>query len=1045
MSQFGQRASFKCAALQHDNLGNMGLKTGFKIGDLVESRSGFQGIGKIVSLDEINSKATVAFFVSPIKHSWRRIDVDLDQLQSAEIYDEASVYLQDKLTGIWRRARYGSKRPDGGHLVLFKRDEPDIVPIADIHVLNLKEDEGLNPSEFLEARYTETPFFSEWRIPFAQSYVEQRAACRSISSILSSSVEIEPHQIAVVRRVLQDNTQRYLLADEVGLGKTIEACLIIREHVLQDEEEAHVLIGVPSGLVDQWRSELVSRFYLGDLLDTRIFVCPHEKVVGALTIEQPTMFVVDEAHQVCPWAWSEDPREKGDFKVLAEGAQKATACLLLSGTPLTGNERNFLAMLHLLSPKSYELTSKGQARFLQRLDERERLGGLYQALVPENDNDTLTDLLDEIGGLFPGDSELQLRLSHARPLVDWQASDEGAERLQAIKDLRTYIGEHYRLHQRMLRNRRADPRIASLFPGLAGVTKLVWEVGAQDLSVGQTLDAVRDEVVCGGAECTTLSAVNYIDWIRAYFCSPSLVGSMARQAMDTRNESSNDWELEWLEGLVNYSAQEQVAKDSVLMSFLNERLADQPNAKFIIFCGEPEIADHVYAFLFAQLEDIVERHSPSGGLLFRDVATTRVLVCDAAGEDGLNLHGGEKIIVHYAIPLSFSRIEQRNGRVNRYSAAIHARPVESVVLVPDRPGLFDEWISVLSESVGIFNRSVASLQYVLQDQMDDAWERVPELGAEAIRSLSQILDGPDGLLERESRKVVAQEELNSMNEEVEKCSSFAESLEAADQKAEDQAQKMSGWITKALHFKYVPGEVPGSFRFGYVADSGSGRRTLVDVVSFLQRCLTGIDKEQSSWQEPVTALMSPDRQLVSHGGQIYPLRFGQPFVDTIFDLSRTDTRGISSVRLRAVNGIGNRGPKAYFKLAWVLTGCPLDADRRSQRISDEARSPEFVIHWLEEAGDPLSDDFVEALLEAPYTKRPAKLGQGISYQDLNVSHNYWTQLEEYFPEAEWSGLVRQAVARSRATITRPSNSEDGWTEEHSLQLEAISVVILIGS
>jgi ATP-dependent helicase HepA len=44
-----------------------------------------------------------------------------------------------------------------------------------------------------------------------------------MSSLISSRVEIEPHQIAVVRRILQDQNPKYLLADEVGLGKTIEA------------------------------------------------------------------------------------------------------------------------------------------------------------------------------------------------------------------------------------------------------------------------------------------------------------------------------------------------------------------------------------------------------------------------------------------------------------------------------------------------------------------------------------------------------------------------------------------------------------------------------------------------------------------------------------------------------------------------------------------------------------------------------------------------------------------------------------------------------
>ena len=1018
----------------------------FKIGDLVESNTDFNGIGKVVSLDEAASRATVAFFSSPLRHSSRQVDVRLDRLQVAQIYDEASVYLQDERTGIWRRARYGSGRPDGGHLVLYKRDEPDVVSIADIHVLNLGEGEMLEPAEFIEARYTETPFFTDWRVPFIQSYVEQRAACRSISSFLSSSVEIEPHQVAVVRRVLQDDVQRYLLADEVGLGKTIEACLIIREHVLQDESAANVLIGVPNSLAAQWRSELVSRFYLGDLLDECIFVCPHEKLSGVLAIDQPTMLVLDEAHQVCPWAWSEDGCLKREFDTIASAAQRAEACLLLSGTPLTGNERNFLAMLHILSPQSYELTAAGQDRFLQRLNERERLGGMYQALNAENDNDTLTDLLSEIGMLFPDDAELQSLLSSAKPLVDWQAPESGAARQAAIATLRSYIGENYRLHQRMLRNRRSDPKVARLFPGLAGATRLTWRVGAQDLSIDQILDSVRDEVIGTYQGSSVLTEENYLDWVRAYFCNPSSVGQMARDALGTLQESEGSQESDWLNSVVNCASHEQLAKDHVLREFFQDRLLNQPKAMFVVFCGEVEVADHVHRLLLDEFGETVERQTPGIDLLFGSQDTIRVLVCDASGEDGLNLHGGEKVVVHYSIPLSFSRIEQRNGRVNRYSAAIYARPIESVLLLPERQGLFVDWITILADSVGVFDRSVASLQYVLQEQIEAAWKRVPVEGANPIMSLSSVFDGPDGLLERESRRVSAQEELNSMNTEVETSTWFAEALEDADQYAEAQARRMIRWITKALHFRYLPGDVPGSFRFGYVAGSASGQRTLVDVVSFLQSCLTGIDKNESSWKEPVTALMSPDRQLVSHGRQVYPLRYGQPFVDTTFSLSRTDTRGISSVRLRAVNGVGSQPPKAYFKLAWIVTGCPIGEDRCHQRVADELFQPKFSNQWLEESGDRLSDEFLEALLDAPYAKKPTRLGKDISYQDINVNHIYWDQLEDYYPEGEWAGLVRQVVTKSRERILEEHSIEGGDEEaERIVHLEAVSVVIFIGA
>ena len=74
-------------------------------------------------------------------------------------------------------------------------------------------------------------------------------------------VEQLPHQIETVRKVLRRFRGRVLLADEVGLGKTIEACLLLREYLLRGLVR-RVLILVPNPLVSQWHEELANKFGL---------------------------------------------------------------------------------------------------------------------------------------------------------------------------------------------------------------------------------------------------------------------------------------------------------------------------------------------------------------------------------------------------------------------------------------------------------------------------------------------------------------------------------------------------------------------------------------------------------------------------------------------------------------------------------------------------------------------------------------------------------------------------------------------------------------
>jgi ATP-dependent helicase HepA len=1016
------------------------------IGDLVESEKAFSGIGKLVAIDESDNVGAVAFFESPLRSECRKVKVRLSDLVEATIYDEATVHCLDHETGIWRRARYGSRRPNGDHLIIFKRGQSAVIPIDQLYILNLSGGAGPNPLEFLEARCTDTPFFSDLRSQFVRSYIEQRAACRSLSSILSSSVEIEPHQIAVVRRVLEDDTQKYLLADEVGLGKTIEACLIVREHVLKDERSALVVIGVPTGLIEQWRFELTSRFYLGDLLDNKIFVCNHEQLAAALKIAVPTMIVLDEAHQISPWAWSDVPEHTKSFAEIAAAATAAETLLLLSGTPLSGNEENFLAMLHLLSPETYPLTEDGRLGFLKRVSERERLGGIYQALVTSNDNDTLTDMVEEIAALFSEDKNLLSLIAVAKPLIDWQASQEGQERSAAIANLRSYIGENFRLHQRMLRNRREDPAISQLFPGLAGATNVPWSVDTQLLAIDQILDAYRDEHFRTQSRKGVVNSRNLIEWLELYMISPMLVSARAKHLLKRERDQLAQHEVELLDDLVFCGESEQEAKDKLLSELLVKHFKDNNKSKVIVFCSNCSVADHVSDLLVALFGDVVERHDPKVIPEFSTSDSLRVFVCDQRGEDGLNLHGGHKFLVHYSVPLSFAKIEQRNGRVNRYSATIFARPIPSAVLLPNRTGIFTHWVDVLGKTVRIFDQSVASLQYVLQDKIDEAWRQVVEHGLQPLLILKDDLSGQDGLLERERRKVSAQEELNSMNEEVERAVEFARALEAADEVAEAQAEHMLGWITKGLHFEQKAGEVRDSFRIRYSVGGVRAPRTLVDVMSFIEKCITGIDKDKSDWSEPVTSLMSPDRELVSHGENVYPLRYGQPFVDTIYDLSRSDTRGICSTLIRAVAGIRYESPKVFFRFSWTVTACEPDASPRIQRLADQKYAPRFITHWLNEAGESVKDDFLEAILECPYSKTQTRIGREIHYRDVNVGHQYWDELEDHFPKGEWAQFIQAIGKAAHSLVTSDSlkgTEVNGVTP--NAHLEALTAVILIGA
>jgi hypothetical protein len=120
-------------------------------------------------------------------------------------------------------------------------------------------------------------------------------------------------------------------------------------------------------------------------------------------------------------------------------------------------------------------------------------------------------------------------------------------------------------------------------------------------------------------------------------------------------------------------------------------------------------------------------------------------VCDRSAEEGLNLQGGDKVLVHVDLPLDPNRVEQRLGRLDRYGSGDKIPSI--VIRYPD--DLFRAaWAELLAEGLGVFDRSIASLQYLIDDLMREVRASLLVQGAEAIQSLTERLSGPNGFVAR---------------------------------------------------------------------------------------------------------------------------------------------------------------------------------------------------------------------------------------------------------------------------------------------------------
>jgi ATP-dependent helicase HepA len=216
-----------------------------------------------------------------------------------------------------------------------------------------------------------------------------------LGSFLGGRIRIFPHQLHVASTAAAADPVRWLLADEVGLGKTIEACLVL-SRLRRTGRAQRVLVIAPSTLTVQWLGELYRKFHevfvlldreltpegartsagrddvfedrgddynpfnshLGTILSLEDLIA-NPRAVALAVAAAPDLLVVDEAHRL-----ERDPGTPGNaaYQAVAPIARASRHVLFLSATPLEADVRGFYALLALLWPKAYPSWKEFSAR-----------------------------------------------------------------------------------------------------------------------------------------------------------------------------------------------------------------------------------------------------------------------------------------------------------------------------------------------------------------------------------------------------------------------------------------------------------------------------------------------------------------------------------------------------------------------------------------------------------------------------------------------------------------------------------------------------------
>lgn len=557
-----------------------------------------------------------------------------------------------------------------------------------------------------------------------------------------------PHQVSTIMRCLQSERCRYMLADEVGMGKTIEALSILKIYLLNRSEQA-VLILTPPSLKEQWKSEIFFKFNMINGIN------PNQNLIRILSTDEIStnvcnlkwdFLIVDEVHRIL---CDVDLRSK-----IQSLSSMANNVLLLSATPVQQRKEEYLELLRLLNPERYLPISaeefsgllKKQDKLIVKatllFDDLSEYENIQQDCSDNeevfSDNEDAKDLSEEMEDYLSEICETlqDPKLTALYKQIDFSSEDGG---IYQIKVFLSYVCSNYQIENNMIRNRRAmlENSESGIKMPIRQMKELPYELDP-DRNEYETL-VYRD--LCDWIHSIPYSENSvreqFMPLLTAFFSSSfafQAILLLVKGAPNQLMEDTNEWiydetrTLENIENIINdpdtYEAYYN-SRPVTLLNFLYEEIA---NSKAVLFTDYSQTFEYYRKLLSAiyqpeelaffcsgmsadEIEDNVYK--------FQNSKSCQIMLCDRTGGEGRNFQCAD-YVVHIDLPWDANAIEQRIGRLDRLERDPSRNIVISVVVhTVDtfENDLFHFW----NDGLHIFTQSLSGMEIIMNDISNDIY------------------------------------------------------------------------------------------------------------------------------------------------------------------------------------------------------------------------------------------------------------------------------------------------------------------------------------
>lgn len=570
---------------------------------------------------------------------------------------------------------------------------------------------------------------------------EQLPLLENAATLTAAKVDLLPHQIVLTYRIANASPRRFLIADSVGLGKTIETALVLRE-LASRGELTRALMVVPAGLVNNWQRELNETFNLefevfgseGDVTDRKSNAfAKHNRLIASIdTLKRPArvrkildaprwdLIVFDEAHHLTAYESGTKVTKTQNFRLAEALREHSRDLLLLSATPHQGDHFRFWMLIRLLNPSLF-LNSADM------LDNRYRLNSIVFRR-------TQADACDAHGEpLF------------SRRQVHTQAFHLSPSEARFYESLLEYLRDGYNLAEAAGNQGRALGFVMTIFQKIAAssfaavgstlrrrlLSLTVHEaiVCDQNLDVDGRERALKDARTLihamfelsadslGRAQVERLLADARVKLLR------KLGEKVAEDLEDSETKAAGEEnsaammvavalpaERQRIRDLLKLIPEGDESKTKELLRALGDLWAVHPGEKIVVFT--------TYLGSVDALQGAIDGHFPNAGVVvlkggdhgakvaaerrFKRPDGPRVLICTAAGREGINLQFA-RVLFNHDLPWNPMDLEQRIGRIHRYGQA-HTAQVYNLVSADTIEGqiflLLEEKLLEIAKTLG---------------------------------------------------------------------------------------------------------------------------------------------------------------------------------------------------------------------------------------------------------------------------------------------------------------------------------------------------------